>query len=342
MYSVLRVLALLIFGLTVSCKKTVLITGGNRGIGLAAVRQLQALGEYDIVIACRSIERANAAIASLPSSKGVEAAFVDLADLTSVRKFADEWKTSERSIDCLCLNAGIQLSSSPTGNKAGTSDPLRTVDGFEATVGTNHIGHFVLLKELLPVIASSGSAENNARVVFVGSGVHNPKEAGGDVGSKAALGDMSGLAAGFRAPESMVDGGNFDADKAYKDSKLCNVVTALELARRLQAAGKPVTSNVLNPGLIPTTGLFRELNPIFVAVFTFLTRFVFRVAVPDEEGGRRLAYLVSSPALNGITGGYYSGKPGVNEFKLADVSEEAAKMETGSRLWELTEKIVAV
>lgn len=65
---------------------------------------------------------------------------------------------------------------------------------------------------------------------------------------------MKGLAAGFRNEYSMVDGGPYDGDKAYKDSKLCNVATSLEFARRLQAKGSKVSCNVMNPGLIPTTG----------------------------------------------------------------------------------------
>ena len=119
-----------------------------------------------------------------------------------------------------------------------------------------------------------------------GSGVHNPDEPGGDVGSKATLGELSGLRNGFKSPIAMIDGGTYNADKAYKDSKLCNVMTALELARRLQAQGSKTTCNVMNPGLIPTTGLFRDLNPLFVTFFTFFTLYVFKVAVPEVEGGR--------------------------------------------------------
>jgi protochlorophyllide reductase len=95
---------------------------------------------------------------------------------------------------------------------------------------------------------------------------------GGKVGSKATLGDMSGLRAGFLPPVSMIDNSAYDPDKAYKDSKLCNVMTSFELARRLQQSKSSVTCNVLNPGLIPTTGLFRTINPIFVFIFTILTR----------------------------------------------------------------------
>lgn len=138
----------------------------------------------------------------------------------------------------------------------------------------------------------------------------------------------------------MVDGGLFDPDKAYKDSKLCNVMTCLELSRRLQAEQSPVTANVLNPGLIPTTGLFREFNPLFVAVFSFLSRYVFKVAATEQEGGDRLAFLIESPALNGVTGSYFSGKPGQNEFSPIEPSTEAKDQKKAQLLWTFTENLI--
>jgi len=138
----------------------------------------------------------------------------------------------------------------------------------------------------------------------------------------------------------MIDGGSYDPDKAYKDSKLCNVMISLELARRLKSAGSKVTSNVMNPGLIPTTGLFREINPLFVIVFTFLTKYVFKVTSTEEEGGRRLSYLISSPNVDNITGAYYTGKAGTTEFQPSSPSKEAQNEVKGKELWELTTKLV--
>ena len=103
-----------------------------------------------------------------------------------------------------------------------------------------------------------------------------------------------GLKEGFQEPYTMVDGGDFDGDKAYKDSKLCNVMTCLALAKRLETKNSKAITMVMNPGLIPTTGLFRAFNPIFVFVFTFLTTNIFKVAASEKEGGSRLAYLISS------------------------------------------------
>lgn len=87
-------------------------------------------------------------------------------------------------------------------------------------------------------------------------------------------------------------------------------------------------------------GLFRDLNPIFVAIFTLLTRYVFRVAVSEEVGGERLAYMITNPILNSVTGAYYSGDPLSGEFKLYEVSDEAKDERTGKKLWSLTENLV--
>ena len=363
--------------------KTVIITGSNRGIGYNAIRSIIGVDTYsfrgktkyadcdwNIVIACRDEvkgEKARQCIIDEYSKKkgeplknsNIQVSVLDLMNLKSVSTFARQW--GNKPIDCIALNAGIQ-----------SSVKRRTVEGFEATVGTNHIGHFYLLKLLLPNIMASKSG----RIVIVGSGVHNPKEAGGNVGSPAGLGGMSGLEGGFREPTWMIDSSEYDSDKTYKDSKLCNVITCLEQARRLQKERSKVTCNCMNPGLIPTTGLFREFNPIFTTVFAFLTKNVFKVAVSgtilivnsrlvklscvtydvnkvlklhvnrynfksaEEEGGNRLAYLIASDELQGVSGRYFSGRPGQQEFGAVAPSEEASDPATGLRLWTLTEKLL--
>ena len=97
---------------------------------------------------------------------------------------------------------------------------------------------------------------------------------------------------------------------------------------------------ILIQGLIPTTGLFREFNPIFVTVFTILTRYVFKVASSEEEGGKRLAYLISSNDVNGVSGQYFSGRPGKPEFNTITTSIEARDEKKTALLWTLTEKLL--
>ena len=88
------------------------------------------------------------------------------------------------------------------------------------------------------------------------------------------------------------------------------------------------------------TGLFRDLNPLFVFIFTVLTTYVFKVASSEQEGGRRLAYMVANPLLNNVTGAYLSGKPGSLQFDPILASPEAADQGNGKKIWELTEKLV--
>ena len=138
----------------------------------------------------------------------------------------------------------------------------------------------------------------------------------------------------------MIDGNVFDPDKAYKDSKLCNIITCLELARRLKKSNSGAITCCMNPGLVPTTGLFREFNPIFVTVFTILTRYVFKVAVSEEQSGQRLAYLINSPARDIVNGAYYSGKPFSSEFIPIQPSIEAKDKKKAALLWKLTEDLI--
>jgi protochlorophyllide reductase len=310
----------------------VVITGASRGIGLAATKQLAATLAYDVVVACRSKERAEAALASLPPQHRarVELVELDLADFGSINKFCQQWGKT-RKIDALCLNAGVQFTDA--------KEVPRTRQGFEETIGVNHIGHWLLANLLLENVKQGGGG----RIVWTASGVHNPEEPGGNVGSKAGLGEMEGLRAGFLPPISMVNGQEkYDGDKAYKDSKLCNVITTIEMARRLQKDGSSVTCNCFNPGLIPTTGLFRGLNPVFVAVFTVLTRYVFKVAVSEEVGGERLVRMISDPVVGKTTGGYFSANStsSFNSFGPLTASTEATDETVGRRLWDLTERVV--
>ena len=172
--------------------------------------------------------------------------------------------------------------------------------------------------------------------------VHNPEEPGGNVGSKAYLGDMKGLQEGFRDPISMISDplAPFDPDKAYKDSKLCNVMTTLALARRLQESGCSITCNCFNPGLVPTTGLFRAFNPFFTTLFTIATKYLFKVGISEEEAGERLVYMITSSTLSGQSGKYYSGRPGKREYQEIIPSMEAKDIEKQEHLWFLSEQLV--
>ena len=134
--------------------RTVIITGANSGIGLITARELARVGAH-VVLAVRDQERGRTAAASIPGSTEVRR--LDLADLASVRAFADDW---DGDVDVLINNAGVMA-----------IPERRTVDGFEMQFATNHLGHFALTNLLLPyvtdrVVTVSSSAHRMGRIVI--------------------------------------------------------------------------------------------------------------------------------------------------------------------------------
>ena len=123
-------------------------------------------------------------------------------------------------------------------------------------LGTNHLGHFYLNHMIMPLV------RDNGRIVVTASGVHDPDSPGGAQGVPATLGDFAGFekAASGDKKFDMVDGNAFNADKAYKDSKLCNVLFTRELQRRLNDGGSNVKVNCFNPGLIVGKFKYQSMN----------------------------------------------------------------------------------
>jgi len=138
-------------------KKTVIITGASSGIGLTATRMLASTNEWHVVMACRSLDKTNEAMKTITVGiVNIEVSQLDLTDLHTIQDFIKRW--GNRPIDCLVLNAGVH-----TGY---INEPLRSKQGFETTIATNHIGHFYLMNQLLPQVKSS----SYGRIVIVGSG----------------------------------------------------------------------------------------------------------------------------------------------------------------------------
>lgn len=195
--------------------KTILVTGANSGIGLEACKRIAATQpQSTLLLACRTIQKAQAATETIGGNSIPLAC--DLSNLASIAACVQEIQT-QRSIgriDTLCLNAGL-------ARNAGATDCLRTVDGWELTIGVNHVGHFYLRHLLQPLLAPQG------RIVITASGVHDPESPGGAQGIPATLGDLQGLVSVGRGCE-MIDGGAFNGDKAYKDSKVCHFVREVQ------------------------------------------------------------------------------------------------------------------
>lgn len=319
--------------------QTIVITGCNSGIGFVAARLLAERG-HTLVLACRSLEKAKdtaTRIKSETTSGTLIPAECDLANLDSVKAFAKDLKVD--NIDVLCLNAGLSLN---TDDK----QIQRTADGFELTVGTNHLGHFLLNDLVLPKLNKSGG-----RIVITASSVHDPESPGGRVGQLATLGNLEGFERDGHLFE-MVDGAPYNGDKAYKDSKLCNVLFTRELQRRLSkdSATKGIFANSFSPGLITSTGFFRNQNPVFSKVFGVVATNIAGVAETPEWGGASLAYMVTSEDTK-TRGEFYTAPPGSSkygndafgrEFTVATISKEAQDDAKAIKLWDLSEKLVGI
>jgi NAD(P)-dependent dehydrogenase (short-subunit alcohol dehydrogenase family) len=267
--------------------------------------------------------RAQAAVDQLTSGAGVagqvEAMSLDLASLASVRAFAAELikrlsTGTTPPLHAVVCNAGVNSGTRPTA----------TADGFESTFGVNHLGHFLLINELLPALQSP------ARVVVVASGVHDPAQKSGV--PAPAWNDPAGLASGQLGPAAASDNSLVSGQRRYSTSKLANVYFTYALARRLPPG---VTANAFDPGLMPGTGLMREAP----APFRFVANRILPHAIPllrrvyspnvhtVQESGDALARLVTDPEQDATTGRYFEGRRQIRS------SDESYNDERAEELW---------
>ncbi|MCH2172009.1 SDR family oxidoreductase [Myxococcota bacterium] len=241
--------------------KTVIITGANSGIGKQTALELARSGAR-IVLAGRESPKSQAAheelLAAAPGAQ-LELRALDLSSFESIRNFTGGIARDIDRIDVLLNNAGTM--------------PKRlqlTADGFEAQIGINHLGHYLLTRLLLPKL----QAGHEARIIHVSSMLHTR----GDIDFENFRGQK-----GYKT---------FDA---YYQSKLANVLFSNELARRLE--GSQVTSNALHPGGIQTD-IMRDNN----FLIRWITRLMFK---PVTEGAKTSVMLASDPELAGVSGRYF-------------------------------------
>lgn len=214
--------------------KTVLITGGNSGIGKATAERLVAQG-CQVFIAARDQAKSAQAVADIrhryPQAE-IEALALDLADLEQIRHFAAGFRARVPVLDVLILNAGLF----PTSRQL-------TAQGFEMQFGVNHLGHFLLTSLLLDsVLAAPGG-----RIVVLSSIMH-------------WLGRIDFSSFTGQKP--------YNAVRAYGQSKLANILFTQELARRLQ--GTRVTVNAVHPGGVDT-GIARDLPALAQKIYSLTT-----------------------------------------------------------------------
>jgi len=323
-------------------KRYVVITGCSSGLGLRAAATMAKSGTHHVVMACRDFSKAERCAQDFGFPAGSYTVMhLDLSSLTSVRQFAAQYKASGYPIDALVCNAALYLPTDP--------EPSFTAEGFERSVGTNHLGHFLLCHLLVEDIAKS----KDPRIIIVGSVTGNTNTLAGQVPPLADLGDLRGLEAGLKGGANvMINGGEYDGAKAYKDSKVCNMLTMREMDKRWHAK-YGISFGSLYPGCVAETGLFREKRAWFRWLFPRFQKYVTKGYVSQEEAGERLAQVVSAPETK-ASGKYWSwngeakmigeGSAGGSGGMIFEnePSDEVADDAKAAKLWDVSMKAVGL
>ncbi len=327
---------------------TVLITGTTSGVGLYAAKALFDKG-WDVITANRSPLRADIAATSLGLPSGntsqLKHLFLDLGDLKSVRKFSKELINSlDKPLDALVCNAAVYM--------PRLKNPKRSVQGYELSMATNHFGHFLLIHLLLenlikssrPVWQGRDWGSEHARVVILGTVTANLKELGGKIPipAPADLGDLSGFEQGFLEPVSMASGKRFKPGKAYKDSKLCNMITTQELHRRFRDS--PIIFSSLYPGCVANTKLFRNTPRLFQFLFPIFQKFITKGFVSQSLAGQRVAKVVSDPefAISGVHWSWGNRQRKDRQQFSQELSSRVTDPKTAQKVWNLSKKLVGI
>ncbi|WP_406278456.1 SDR family NAD(P)-dependent oxidoreductase [Nocardia sp. NBC_00881] len=298
--------------------RTVLITGGTGSLGYRTAEAiLRADRGWCVVITGRNATTVEDTARRLGSdASGLQ---LDLASLDTVRGFADKFSTNGLPpLHAIVCNAGIQI----------VSGTRSTVDGFEETFAVNHLAHLLLVRRLLPQMATPG------RVVFVASDTHDPtKPTGMPAPEYTTAADLAHPTA------TDTEGTGPSGRRRYTTSKLCNVLTAYELARQLDTGPYPaITSNAFDPGLMPGTGLGRDYRGIQGWAWRNLLPSLTVVPGLNIHTPRRsataLARLILDPELEGITGRYFSGRR-----RIAS-SADSYDRKKATDLWTTSNKLV--
>jgi NAD(P)-dependent dehydrogenase (short-subunit alcohol dehydrogenase family) len=272
--------------------KTVVATGATSGIGEAAVTKLAAMGAR-IVFVARDAKRAEATLAKLDAiapGRGHRAHIADLQLIAETRRVGEEIAAVEPHVDALVNNAGGVFWSRRV-----------TAEGLERTFALNHMGYFVLTRALRERLVASAPA----RVVSTASSAH--------FGARLAFDDLQCAR-------------EYSAWRAYRRSKLCNILFTRELARRL--AGTGVVANCLHPGFVASR--FGDEGDGWTGrLFSLAQRF----AISPEQGADTIVYLVSSPDAATASGEYFVKR------KVAKPSNAARDAAAARTLWERSEEI---
>ncbi|HEX2573652.1 MAG TPA: SDR family oxidoreductase [Polyangia bacterium] len=273
--------------------KICIVTGSNTGIGKETARGLATRGAT-VVMACRDAAKAEAARADIAATSGrsdVRVLPLDLGDTKSIRAFAASFKEQYARLDVLIHNAGVW-----------TNRRTTTQDGFEATFGVNHLGTFLLTRELRDLLERSAPA----RIVVVSSKLHD-------------RGHMN-------FEDLQFERRKYSATAAYNQSKLANVLFTKALARRL--AGTGVTVNAVHPGVVATE-LARDYPKLLVKLAHLFM-------ITPAEGAACSLHVATDPGLATTSGEYFE------KSKPRPAAPEANDEADQERLWRVSEELLGI
>ncbi|MCF8358090.1 MAG: SDR family NAD(P)-dependent oxidoreductase [Prolixibacteraceae bacterium] len=288
--------------------KTIIVTGGNNGLGYESVKAF-ALKGAKVILACRNLEKGNKAkfdIAKENPAGEIRVMHLDLANLASVNEFAAAFKKEFKGLDVLLNNAGIMA----TPN-------FKTADGFEAQFGTNHLGHFALTGLLLEVL----KATPGSRVVNVSSLAHK--------GGKVDFGDLM-----------FANNRKFKPMRAYGQSKLANLLFTYELQRYFEVNNIGSIAVAAHPGGSNTRLAGHLEDGWFITQVSKIARGAMQSAAKGA-----LPQIRASVDPD-VKGGEYYGPAGMGELfgypVLVKSSAASHNVDDAKRLWSVSEKLTGV
>ena len=280
--------------------KIVLITGANSGIGKETTGALAKKGAT-IIMACRNLEKAEPVCEMIKAESGnpnIEVMKLDLASLKSIRNFTQEFLARYQKLNVLINNAGIFCMKRE-----------ETEEGFEKTMGVNHLGNFLLTYELLPILEKTPEA----RIINVGSDAHFS----GDL-------DLDDLHFKRR---------KYSGFKAYASSRLATVFFTQELVERVKE--KDIMVNSLHPGHVDTNmwDLWGAQRRWYHSLLNGLMKLFL---ISAEEGAKTSIYLASSCEVKGITGKYFAKK------RIKAASKKCSDIKLQKELWQLSKRLTGI
>jgi len=318
--------------------KDILITGGNSGIGLFAIINLLKT-KNNLYVVLKSELRKNEFLKTIEKyfDKNYLAKYLniiencDLSDLENIKKIKNYFISKQIFLDIVVLNAGLQYT--------GSFYPKVSKQFIELTFAVNHLAHFYLVNLLKDFVRD----KEESRIIITSSDVHDPKSSGGNIGKKAGLNNL----VDFR---KKVTGRflNFNADESYKNSKLCNILFAKELANKLKISSSKISVITWAPGLVipdDDSGFFRyskSFNLFGYFIFSKFAKNILGISESVENAGTILSEIVFDSNFNNIAYIHLSNKLiSFKKHKLVEskVSDEANNSELASKLWILSEEI---